>query len=103
MIQKDLFSDNPISRKTDPISSHEAARMITDSGIRGKQQREVLKLVIDNPGRTSRELSASSIYDRYVVARRLPELEDAGLVKKGDIKKCWYSDKNAVIWWRIDK
>lgn len=49
-----------------------------------RQRHEVLKRLDLHPGLTSKELGqiyASEGYDRYVFARRLPELRDLGLAK----------------------
>lgn len=71
-----LLSDTPRARATDPQTSHEAAEAIKASGELGRQQAAVLALVRRFPGRTSIELAALSErrFDRYQVARRLPEL-----------------------------
>lgn len=69
----DFFSDTPIARRTDPVSSHKAAERITRT-VRSEQKRRVLGAVRLYPGRTSRELAEQCGLDRYMVARRLPEL-----------------------------
>ncbi len=90
--------NTPAARTTDPISSHIAARGITVSGIRGSQARIALEAVMENPHRTSFELSEACYLDRYQVARRLPELEEAGFVEKGIIRRCRVSGRHAVTW-----
>ncbi len=79
-------------------TSIEAAQRITDSGVRGRQHREVLELVTGYPKCTSRELAKIGQMDRYVVARRLPELERAGLVRKCGARICGIGDGRAVTW-----
>ena len=69
----------PLARRTDQIGSHEAAeaaraRIDTECA-------EVLAALHQHPNTTSRELAARSGLDRYLVARRLPELEERGQVK----------------------
>ena len=102
MIQAELFPQNPIARKSDPISSHLSAYEITASGIRGTQQTEIMFAAKKYPGRTSRELAGHTGLDRYIVARRLPELESVGLVYKGDARKCRVADRMAVVWWPVN-
>ena len=70
------------ARSADPDSSHHAARKMIDSGDMGRQAAIVLDVVKLFPHRTSAELAAHCKLDRYQVARRLPELEDQGLVLK---------------------
>ena len=76
MAASGVLSDTPRARASDPETSHEAAAAIKASGELGRQQRAVLDLVRRFPGRTSIELAALSDrqFDRYQVARRLPEL-----------------------------
>ncbi len=81
----------PIARKTDPESSHEAAARITDSGKRKRQIDEALARVRRHPGKTSLELSDMEL-DRYILARRLPELEKLGLVTTTE-------NKAGLRWW----
>jgi len=93
----------PAARNTDPITSHMAALEITARGTRGRQQRLVLRIVIANPGKTSRELSDICALDRYQVARRLPELEAAGVIEKGPIRRCTIGGRHSVTWWGRNK
>jgi hypothetical protein len=97
--QLDLLSYNPIARNSDPVSSHEAAGEITLDGTRAIQQYTVLMAVKERPGSTSRELAKHSHLTRYDFARRLPELEHAGLVAKGPMRPCKISGKRALTWW----
>lgn len=87
------------ARRTDPLSSHEAAQEMTRSGIRQSQRDQILRLVTHRGGETSAELAQYASLDRYVVARRLPELQAERLVKKGPIRKCRVSGRRAVTWW----
>jgi len=95
-----LLSDSPIARKTDPVSSHEAAAEVTASGARATQQAEVLRGVKEYPGRTSKELAHLIGCDRYLVARRLPELARKGLVQRGHMVTCKIGGRKAVTWFK---
>lgn len=91
--------DNPIARRKDPKSSHEAADEITRSGNRASQAQEVLALVRRHQGHTSLELSRfSRTLDRYQVARRLADLNEAGLVYQGQLRNCSIGKRLAVAW-----
>ena len=81
MEQRHLF-DAPRARTTDPLSSHKAADDADRSGLIGRQCAAVLELVRATPGMTSAELAARHRMDRYVIARRLPDLERRGLVRR---------------------
>jgi hypothetical protein len=37
--------------------------------------------------------------DRYMLARRLPEVVCAGLVRKGESKHCNVTGRLALTWW----
>lgn len=93
----------PIARQDDPEASHLAAEEITASGRRQNQQREVLALVVRHPGRTSLELSRAGALDRYVIARRLPELEEGGLVLRGEQRLCSVGRRLATIWFPVEE
>jgi hypothetical protein len=79
----------PNARRTDPRSSRMTYDEITAEGIRGKQAKRVYLALCDHEGRvksrkgvTSKDLAEEYDLDRYMVARRLPDLERAGFVEK---------------------
>ena len=75
------------ARKTDPASSH-IAGTIVERNIAPAQRAIVLDFLKQNPNKTSKELGAKHpYYDRYVFARRLPELRGKGLVKVSGLGK----------------
>jgi len=41
--------------------------------------------------------------DRVMPARRLPDLEKLGFVKKGDIRHCAATGSQCVTWWPVKK
>lgn len=87
----------------DPATSHEAADRMTRSGRAAANAAAVLALVRANPGLTSRELSelpaCPAGIDRWECARRLPDLERHGRVRKGPARACRSSGTRAVTWW----
>ena len=89
---------SPVARTTDPKQSHLAAAEVTASGRREGQLLAVLALVKKFPRSTSLELSRHSSLDRYMVARRLPELEKAGLVAKRAVRECHVGHRPATTW-----
>jgi hypothetical protein len=94
-----LLADTPRSRRSDPETSHEAAEQVRRSGDLGRQQLAVLEAVKRWPGLTSLELAARLNLDRYQVARRLPEIEAALRVRRGDIKSI--NGRNHLTWWPL--
>lgn len=91
--------ETPAARRTDPVTSHLAAEQHTASGKRAAQQVLTVAAVRAFPGRTSFELAMATNHDRYMLARRLPEVVCAGLVRKGDPKRCSVTGKTALTWW----
>ncbi len=89
----------PMARANDPASSFEAADHMVVSGKRGEQLGAVLDVVTANPGHTSLELTLHCELDRYQIARRLPELEEMELVRRGDVRKCDVGTRTGVTWW----
>lgn len=85
-----------MARNTDPSSSHDAAAELAASGQLYVQRAVVLRALIATPGSTSAELAADHNLDRYMVARRLPELLAAC---RGEIRTCRQSRRSAMTWW----
>ncbi len=94
--------DIQIAARRDPITSHIAAREVTISGRRADQMMQVVHALHCRPGRSSRELADESGLDRYVVARRLPDAERCGLVRRGGMRSCRLSARPAVVWFACD-
>ena len=109
----DLLDDHPISRNTDPATSRLAAQELTASGTRASQQRavmEALERVAGGRGArddishrppisvTSAELAVAMNADRYMVARRLPELRNAELAANGVERTCRISGRKCGTW-----
>jgi hypothetical protein len=88
----------PIAADADPGTSHEAADELDGSGARARQMAEVLKALRRHPGSTSRELGEASGLDRYLCARRLPDLRAAGLARQGPARACRVGGRAAVTW-----
>ena len=90
----------PVAAKDDPGTSQAAGESVTGSGKREGQQMAALALVKRYPGCTSLELARKGgTLDRYVLARRLPEIEKGGLVYQSTPKVCGISGYKAVTWW----
>lgn len=100
-----LITDTPRARTSDPETSHAAAEEVRSSGRLGRQQREVLEAVQRWPGCTSAELAQQMAAVRgchwtevrWMVARRLPELEPHR-VKKGEARECRMTRRKAHAW-----
>ena len=91
----------PASHRSDPHTSRQAEAAITASGQRQTQAEIVLEAVNAHPGLTSAELTRHIEMDRWQIARRLPDLEANGLVKKGKPRLCNLKRKLSVIWWPV--
>jgi hypothetical protein len=88
----------PVARKADPMPSKLAAEQVTASGRREGQLLAVLALLRRHPRSTSLELSRHGSLDRYIVARRLPELEHVGLVRRLPARICIVGNRQATVW-----
>ncbi len=104
MVQLNLFDAANKSRRTDPDTSRIAADQAERSGLIGRQQHEVLALVRSHPGRTSAELGQllGGQDARFIVARRLPELERLGVVRRGDKRVCHAHGTMAGTWFATE-
>ena len=67
----------------------------------GALQAAALALVTKHPGLTATELAhADGQGDPRVLNRRLPELEKAGLVMRGEVRRCERTGRRAATWCR---
>lgn len=87
-----------MSRRTDPATSAAAAADLHDSGALGRQRAMVLGAVRRWPGSTSAELADRLACDRYCPSRRLPDLERAGLVRRGPARRCSITNRSCITW-----
>lgn len=95
-----------MARKTDPSTSHSAARTLVNAGIHGRQQLVAKDLLNKNPGRTFKELW--EIHSQ-TAKRRGEELvfqDPPGLMRrlsevgfKGDVKLCPIAGRKCATWW----
>jgi len=86
------------ARRTDPVSSHLAGHEVEATGKAAGQRQLAFNAVKQYPRRTSKELAYITGINRYLLARRLPELD--GLVQGDDRlkRKCKVSGRLSVIW-----
>lgn len=93
---------NHPARTADPSSSHEAATHIVSSGLQAQQHSVAASAVRKHPGLTSLELARATCLDRFMLARRLPELARNGLIVRGAVRKCSASNgRNGCTWFPI--
>lgn len=98
--QLELLGSVARARRTDPVSSHLAAERVETIGKAQAQRIEALSAVARHPGRTSAELSELTTVDRYVLARRLPELRAESRVRNGEsLGYCSVTGRQALTWW----
>lgn len=94
-----------IARGTDPETSHLAGDHVTDCGARAVQKHQTLQAVKNFPGHTSRELArkiGGGTETRYLLARRLADLEHDRKVRKGPARTCTCSGHQAHTWFLVE-
>lgn len=87
-----------LARSTDPQTSHEAAEKLVSSGALTKQMTLVLDVLRKHGPCTSAELAERSGLDRYVVARRLPDLQKRQRATKVTARVCSVGGNKATVW-----
>ena len=92
----------PLTHRSDPQTSHEAAEQLQRSGRLAAQQRAVLAALRQCDGATHAELGAFMGLHWLTPARRLPELERAGLVGKGEPRTCTIKGSRCTTWWIVE-
>jgi DNA-binding MarR family transcriptional regulator len=88
----------PLAHRNDPVTSRIAARAMAESGALSSQQARVLEALREFPGTTSDELAQRSGLDRYLVARRLPDLARLGHAVQDGRRESSISRRQAVVW-----
>lgn len=87
----DLEARPPRCRATDPVTSAIAAERA--SKFANHQAEMVLHALNLVPGVSTKRLAELTGLDRYMVGRRMPELERRGLVRRGGVEDggvCWF-------------
>lgn len=90
-----------LARSTDISTSHEAGSYVASSGIQRDQQSTAAAAVKQHPGLTSMKLADVTGLDRYMLARRLPELLKTKQVWRGPAMPCPVSGRSACTWWPV--
>lgn len=88
----------PLAHADDPVTSKLAARAMAESGALNRQCARVLEALREFPNTTSDELAHASGLDRYVVARRLPDLARLGLATQDGRRSSNLSGRQSVVW-----
>jgi hypothetical protein len=90
-----------ISRRTDPETSHLAAREIDRSGSRQSQAAMILSLLQKQPGLTAGECAAALGFSRGIPAahKRLNDLHRKHLVYQGPARRDEVSGNQMMTWW----
>jgi len=92
----------PLSHRHDPQTSRDAAEHLKRSGKLAAQQEAVLQALRQCDGATHAELGESMGVHWLTPARRLPELERAGQVKKGQPRTCKVKASRCTTWWIVE-
>ena len=95
-------ADRPLTHRGDPETSREAAEHLKRSGRLAAQQQAVLEALHQCDGATHGELGAFMGMHWLTPARRLPELERAGLVRKGEARICHVKGSRCTTWWIVE-
>jgi predicted transcriptional regulator len=97
MSHRDLFDIEPLARRTDPETSHEAAERMKPLAPRDRLA--VLLAHWTKPdGMTDFELAASLGRQQTSVGKRRGELRDAGLITDAEIRRKSPSGSTAIVW-----
>jgi hypothetical protein len=94
-----LSGRDPLSHREDPLTSYIAADRLVRSGRHKNIKKAVLEALRAHDGSTSGELGRYLGRDWLYAARRLPELETDGLVRKGEPRICECKGTKCVTWW----
>jgi hypothetical protein len=96
---KARIEDKPLTHRGDPQTSFHAGEQLRRSGKLAAQQQAVLEALRQCDGSTHAELGAFMGLHWLTPARRLPELERAGRVRKGEPRICRIKGSRCTTWW----
>jgi len=88
------------SKLGDPRTSEEAA-FRAERSFAKTQRKLCLEEVRRYQGQTSAEIARNAHLERHAAARRLPELAEAGSVKRGPARVCKVQGTKCVTWWLV--
>lgn len=89
------------ARRTDPSTSHQAARNVEALGTASDQRSACLREVWRKPGQTAAEIAAAVGLERHAPSRRLPELREVGSVMNGHARMCNVQGTQSMTWWPV--
>lgn len=96
---QESFNFSPAARAKDPETSHIAAEKITESGKRVAACNIILAVLQEKDGLTSKEISARCDLDRHQCGRRMVDLEQSNLIRRGEKRFCTVDGGQALEWW----
>ena len=99
-MQLGLFA-TPLSRRSDPETSHAAAEKSAD--FRAKHEARIFGAIFDagEKGATYKEIAAATGMEPVAVARRLKGMERRGLIERSALTDCsgFESRDGCACWW----
>ena len=96
--------DLPLARRSDPVTSHDAARGTIS--FRARHEAKIYSAIADagQQGATYREVADATGMEPVAVARRLAGMERRGLIKRSitgiDRHGVAYEQRNGMLVWR---
>lgn len=93
------MTTTPVSRATDPGTSHIAAEEVTRSGRRDSHVAMVMAVVRETPGLVAHEIAPLVGLDYIECVRRLSDAKNRGLAFQGPPAK--WQGRPCVTWWPV--
>ena len=94
-MQQLSFFNAALARRTDPDTSHAAAR--SASGVAGAHRRLILGALARRP-MTSTEIARFTGLEMVQVARRMHELVELGLARDSGSRRPMESGRASIVW-----
>ena len=97
-----MDSAKKLARRGDPWTSKKSAEEIIDS--LSALRKRAFDLIKANPGKIARELSdIANDRDERKIGRRLNELEELGLIRRGEERKCAVTGRYCATWYLTER
>jgi len=96
-----MFDAIPVSRPSDPDTSHEAEETINKTGSRITQCNTIFLVLKSSPGKLAGEIADSTGLGMHVTSRRLADLKNRGLIFQGQPRTYFQTGRKQVSWWPV--
>lgn len=102
MREEELY-EKYMQRSSDPDTSFEASEHLTATGGHQVMMQRAYELLLQNPGRTAKEIELVGGFDDGQIRKRLNDLRRKGKALNGPKRRCSITGRTAQTWKAAEK